>query len=64
MNQTIEIIVDPSGAARLQTRGFAGPGCREASRLLEQALGTVSSDAPTPEMYQLATEAQPLRQEG
>ena len=64
MQKTIEIVIDPTGAARLQTKGFAGPACRDASRLLEQALGTVSSDTPTAEMYQAATQAEPLRQQG
>lgn len=62
MQKTIEIVIDPTGAARLQTKGFAGTACRDASRLLEQALGTVSSDTPTAEMYQVATQAEPVRQ--
>jgi hypothetical protein len=60
--KTIEIIVDPAGEARLQTRGYGGASCRDASRLLEQALGTVQSDMPTPEMYQSQTEPQQVRQ--
>ena len=62
MQKTIEIVVDPTGAARLQTKGFPGATCRDASRLLEQALGTVSSDTPTAEMYQAETQAEPARQ--
>ena len=50
--KTIEIVIDQRGEARLQTRGFAGASCRDASRLLEQALGEVKSDTPTAEMYQ------------
>ena len=64
MHKTIEIVVDPTGAARLQTKGFAGASCRDASRLLEQALGTVESDTPTAEMYQAATQAEAVRQHG
>ena len=64
MQQTIEIVIDTTGAARLQTKGFAGPACRDASRVLEQALGTVSSDTPTAEMYQAATQAEAVRQRG
>ena len=64
MQKTIEIVIDPTGDACLQTKGFAGPTCRDASKLLEQALGTVSSDTPTAEMYQAATHAEPLRQRG
>ena len=50
--KTIEIVVDSRGEARLQTKGFAGASCRDASRLLEQALGEVESDTPTAEMYE------------
>jgi DUF2997 family protein len=60
--KTIEIIIDPGGEARLQTRGYAGASCREASKLLEQALGTVQSDTPTSEMYQSQTQSQQVRQ--
>ena len=63
--KTIEIVVDQRGEARLQTMGFAGASCRDASRLLEQALGDVASDTPTAEMYQqhpAATQQQEARQ--
>ena len=48
----IEILISPTGQTTLQTKGFAGSSCRDATRLLEQALGTVESDSPTAEMYQ------------
>ena len=50
--KTIEIIVTPTGETRLETKGFAGAECRDASRLLEKALGTVSAEKPTAEFYQ------------
>ena len=50
--KTIEITVDPDGNTRVETKGFTGPSCRDASRLLERALGVVESDTPTAEMYQ------------
>ena len=52
MTQTIEIIISPTGAATVQTKGFAGASCRQASKALEQALGIVQSDQATAEMYQ------------
>ena len=52
---TIQIIIDPQGQVRLQTKGFTGASCREASRSLEQALGLTESDRSTSEMYQQAT---------
>ncbi len=64
MHKTIEITIDPTGALSLQTKGFAGAACQDASRLLEQALGAVRSDTPTAEMYQAATQAESVRQHG
>jgi hypothetical protein len=52
---TIHIIIDPQGQVRLETKGFTGASCREASRSLEQALGLTESDQPTSELYQQAT---------
>jgi hypothetical protein len=62
MNKTIEITVSPTGQTTLQTKGFAGSSCREASKLIERALGVVQSDAPTAEMYHAQTADQQLRQ--
>ena len=39
MTKTIEIIVSPSGQSRVETKGFTGAECREASQFIEQALG-------------------------
>ena len=49
---TIEVVVSPAGEATVQTKGFAGPGCREASRFLEQALGERTADRLTAEFHQ------------
>ena len=62
MNRIIEITISPTGEAVMQTKGFAGSSCREASKLIERALGVVQSDAPTAEMYQAQTADQQLRQ--
>ena len=35
----IEIIVTTKGETSVQTKGFAGSSCRDASRFIEQALG-------------------------
>ena len=60
--KTIEIIVDAKGESTVQTKGFAGTSCRDASKFIEQTLGAVQSDMPTAEMYQTQTVDQPLRQ--
>jgi hypothetical protein len=51
----IEIIVSPHGETRLQTTGFAGSNCRDASRFLERALGQNVSEQLTAEFHQQAT---------
>jgi hypothetical protein len=48
----IEVTVSPTGELSVQTRGYAGSACRQASRFLEHALGQVTKDRPTAEMYQ------------
>jgi hypothetical protein len=60
--QTIEVIVSPSGEAVVQTRGFAGPACRQASQFLEKALGQTTAETLTGEFYQQQAASQPLRQ--
>jgi hypothetical protein len=53
----IEMIVSPQGEATVQTKGFAGAECLEASRWLEQALGLVAADTKTAEFHQQAAAA-------
>lgn len=56
--KTIDIIVSPTGQTTVQTKGFTGASCQEASRLLEQALGARKSEERTAEFYQ----TEPVRQ--
>jgi hypothetical protein len=50
--KTIEIIVTPAGQTTVQTLGFSGPSCRDASRFIEQALGTRLAEHRTAEFHQ------------
>jgi hypothetical protein len=50
--KTIEIIVTRVGKTSVQTSGFSGASCRDASSLIEQALGKVAEDRLTAEFYQ------------
>ena len=50
--KTIEITVTPDGQSTVQTRGFVGPGCREASRFVEDALGQRIGEQLTAEFHQ------------
>lgn len=54
----IEIIVSPQGETKVETKGFTGGNCREASKLLEQALGEKTTEQMTPEFYQQQTASQ------
>ena len=62
MSKVIEIVVSPQGEATVQTRGYTGGECREASRFVEQALGTRSAEAFTAEFHQGQQSDQELRQ--
>ena len=62
MNQTIEIVVSPSGQARVQTKGFAGSSCQDASRFIEQALGTRQAEQLTAEYHQPALQQHALQE--
>ena len=62
-NKVIRVIVGPKGETRVETKGFSGGECREASRFLEQALGQPVGEQLTPEFYQTeATEQQQIKQ--
>ena len=52
MMRTIEIVVNPQGEVKVETKGFTGGSCREASKALEQALGIKASEQITAEFYQ------------
>jgi hypothetical protein len=62
MKRIIRLIVSPTGETRIETRGFSGPECREASKFLEQALGQPISEQLTAEFYQGQTTDQQIQQ--
>jgi hypothetical protein len=49
--RTIEIIVGANGETTVQTKGFTGASCRDASRLIEQALGQSTAEQLTAEFH-------------
>ena len=53
--KTIEITISPTGQSQVATRGFVGGECRDASRLIEKALGKTTDERMTPEFYQTST---------
>ena len=55
MSKTIEIIVSPTGETKVETKGFTGAECREASKLIEQALGQRADEQLTAEFHASAS---------
>ncbi len=58
----IEITVSPRGETKVETKGFTGGACREASRFVEQALGARTAEALTAEFHQGQSVDQDLKQ--
>jgi len=47
----IEVLIAPDGTVKITTEGFTGASCEEATRALEEGLGTKTSDERTEEFY-------------
>ncbi|MCC9608560.1 DUF2997 domain-containing protein [Blastopirellula sp. JC732] len=62
MSKTIEIIVAPDGGTRVETKGFTGADCRQASQFVESALGQRTGEELTGAFYQ-QTESEQVRQQ-
>ena len=60
--KTIEITISPKGETTVETKGFTGGECREASRFIEQALGQRTAETLTVEYHQGQQAAQELNQ--
>jgi len=56
--KTIEIIVAPDGKATVATKGFVGSSCRDATRLLEAALGEITAEWLAAEFHQVQASQQ------
>ena len=59
----IEVVVSPQGKTTVQSKGFAGAECLQATKWLEQSLGIVTADNKTSEFFQAAATEQELRQQ-
>jgi hypothetical protein len=62
MPRIIEVTVSPTGETTVQTRGYAGADCLQASKFLEQALGVSTTDCKTADFYQTAPAQQQVQQ--
>ncbi len=63
-SKTIEIIVTPEGKSSVQTLGFTGTSCRDASRFIEQTLGQRTGEKLTAEFHQSESVQQTNQQLG
>jgi len=50
--KTITITISPEGETTIETKGFVGTACKDATAALEKALGMKTKDAPTKEATQ------------
>jgi hypothetical protein len=62
MAKVIEVVVSPTGETTVQTNGYAGSDCQQASRWLEAALGIVTADRKTAEYHQTTPTQQQIQQ--
>ena len=60
--KTIEIIVAPNGQSRVETKGFTGGGCRQASQFIERALGQQTDEQLKAEFHQTANSQQQMKE--
>ena len=61
-SKTIEIIIAPNGQSKVETKGFTGPECRDASRFIEHAIGQQTNEILKSEFHQTATVPQQVQQ--
>ena len=59
----IIITIAPDGETEVETSGFAGPECLDASKFLEDALGERQSEKLTSEFYASSSEQLEIRQD-
>ncbi len=53
--KTIEITVLPNGQTNVETKGFVGTECRQASQFIEKALGEQTDEILKAEFHQSAS---------
>lgn len=58
MSKILKVTVSPKGETKLETVGFSGSSCQEASRNFERALGVSTDDQFTGEYYTASNEQQ------
>ena len=54
----INIVIDRVGQVSMQTNGFDGTACKDATKAIERGLGVVLSDRPSFDQPTLTTSAE------
>jgi hypothetical protein len=62
MSRVIEVTVSPQGEVTVQTKGYAGADCLQASKFVEQALGVTTADHKIAEYYSTTEATQQVQQ--
>jgi len=62
MARIIEVVISPTGETTVQTKGYAGSDCLQASKFLEQALGVTTTERKTAEYHQSESVEQKVQQ--
>ena len=63
MAKIIEVLISPTGETTVQTKGYAGGECQQASKWIEKSLGIAGDDRKTSEFFQSAAQQQQEVQE-
>lgn len=61
--KTIEVIIGPTGAITIEAKEFKGRGCEEATRFLEESLGSVKERKKKPEYHQIQATGSGINQQ-
>jgi hypothetical protein len=62
MKPIIEVVVAPTGEVRIETKGFAGATCQEASRFVEIALGKKGREQLTTGYFQQNSQGESVQE--
>jgi len=62
MARMIEVVVSPTGQTTVETKGYSGGDCLQASRFLEQALGLPAGERKTAGFYEQEAVRQQIQQ--
>lgn len=62
MTKQMIITISPAGETSLETSGFSGAACQDATRDFERALGVAGEETLTQEYYNAGTEEETVNE--